>query len=58
MTQTDGGTMDDAKDLDWVMPMYNLIQCTSSYSKTTDSLWSYSKYVAINFDNNIENTDW
>ena len=50
--------MDDAKDLDLVMPMYNLIQCTSSYSKTTVSLWFYSKYVAINFDNNIENTDW
>ena len=37
--------------------MYNLIQFTSSYSKTTGSLWSYSKYAAINFDNNIKNTD-
>ena len=29
--QTDGTTIDDAGDLDLVMPMYNLIECSSNY---------------------------
>ena len=32
---------DNAKDLDIVMPMYNLIEYSKSYIKTTGSLWSY-----------------
>ena len=39
----DGTTIDDAKDLDLVMPMYNLIEYSSKYSKITGSLWFYSK---------------
>ena len=37
--------IDDAEDLDLVMPIYNL----SIYSDTTDSLWFYSKGEPINF---------
>ena len=33
----------DAKDLDLVMSMYNLIEYSSNYSEATGSLWSYSK---------------
>ena len=35
MKKIDGTTIDDDdEDLDLVMPMYNLIECSSNYSKT------------------------
>ena len=34
-TKIDGTTIDYAKNLDLVMPMYNLIECGSSYSEIT-----------------------
>ena len=37
--------------------MYNLIEYSSKYSETTESLWFYSKDEATNLNNNIENTD-
>ena len=37
-TKIDERTIDDAKDLDLVMPIYNLIECSSNYSETTGSL--------------------
>ena len=51
-------TIDDAGDLDLVMPMYNLnlIEYRSNYSKTTGSLWFNSNDEATDF-NNIANTD-
>ena len=39
------------------MPLYNLIEYSSSYSETTRSLWFYSKDETTNFKNDIENTD-
>ena len=33
--------IDNAKNLDVVMPMYNLIGYSDNYSKTTGSLWQY-----------------
>ena len=33
--------MDNAEDLDIVMPMYNLIDYSINYRKTTGSLWNY-----------------
>ena len=33
--------IDNAKDLDVVMPMYNLIEYGDNYSKTSGSLWQY-----------------
>ena len=39
------------------MPRYNLIEYSSSYSKTTGSLWFYSKDEATNFNAHITNTD-
>ena len=32
---------DNAEDLDIVMPMYNLIEYSKNYRKTTGSLWNY-----------------
>ena len=52
-------TIDNAGDLDLVMPVYNLnlIEYSSNYSKTTGSLWFNSKDEATDFNNNIANTD-
>ena len=33
--------IDNADDLDVVMPMYNLIECSKNYRKTASSLWNY-----------------
>ena len=33
--------VDNAKDLDIVMPMYNLIEYSDNYAKTSGSLWQY-----------------
>ena len=33
--------IDNAKDIDIVMPMYNLIECSDNYSKTSGCLWQY-----------------
>ena len=33
--------IDNAEDLDIVMPMYNLLEYSKNYRKTTGSLWSY-----------------
>ena len=33
--------IDNAEDLDVVMPMYNLLEYSKNYSKTTGSFWSY-----------------
>ena len=35
--------VDNAKDIDIVMLMYNLIEYTDNYSKTSGSLWQYCK---------------
>ena len=35
--------IDNAKDVDIVMPIYNLIEYSDNYSKTSGSLWQYYK---------------
>ena len=35
--------IDNAKDINIVMPMYNLIEYSDNYSKTSGSLWQYYK---------------
>ena len=35
--------IDNDKDIDIVMPMYNLIEYSDNYSKTSGSLWQYYK---------------
>ena len=35
--------IDNAHDIDIVMPMYNLIEYSYNYSKTSGSLWQYYK---------------
>ena len=52
--------LDNAKDIDIVMPMYNLIEYSDNYSKTSGSLWQYCQDIPavddynaiVNFSNN------
>ena len=44
--------VDNAKDIDIVRPMYNLIEYSDNYSKTSGSLWRYCKDIpAVDNDN-------
>ena len=44
--------VDNAKDIDIVMPMYNLIEYSDNYAKTSGSLWKYCKDIPPLNDNN------
>ena len=41
ITKINGIKTDNAEDLDVVMPMYNLLEHSKNYKKTTGSLWNY-----------------
>ena len=46
--------IDNAEYIDIVMPMYNLIEYSDNYSKTSGSLWKYCKDIpAVNNVRNI-----
>ena len=46
--------IDNAKDIDIVMPTYNLIEYSDNYAKTTGSLWQYCKDIpALNANDDI-----
>ena len=39
--------IDNAKNIDIVMPMYNLIEYSDNYANTTGSLWQYCKDIPV-----------
>ena len=41
INQINNTQIDDAQEMDEVMPMYNLIEYSDNYSKTSASLWQY-----------------
>ena len=41
ITKINNTLIDNAEDLDIVMPVYNLIEYSKNYRKTTGSLWNY-----------------
>ena len=45
--------IDNTKDIDTVMPMYNLIEYSDNYAKTTGNLWQYCKDIPARDANNI-----
>ena len=45
--------IDNAKDIDIVMRLYNLIEYSDNYAKTTGSLWQYCKDIPARDANNI-----
>ena len=47
--------IDNAEYIDIVMPMYNLIEYSDNYSKTSGSLWQYCKEIpAVDNNGNID----
>ena len=44
--------IDNAKDIDIVMPMYNLIEYSDNYAKTTGILWQHCKDIPAGNANN------
>ena len=48
--------IDNAKDIDTVMPMYNLIEYSDNYAKTTGSLWQYFRDEPVDDDDDIEDS--
>ena len=43
ISKIDGEKIDNAEDLDVVMPMYILLEYSKNYRKTTGSLWKYDR---------------
>ena len=43
ISRINGTVIDNAQDVDIVMPMYNFIEYSDNYSKTSVSLWQYYK---------------
>ena len=41
ISKINGVKIDNVEDLDVVMPMYNLLEYSKNYKKTTGSLWNY-----------------
>ena len=41
MSAINNTQIDNGKDIDIVIPMYNLIEYSDNYSKTSKSLWQY-----------------
>ena len=54
MTKINNEFIEDADDLDIVMPMYNLLEYSKNYRKTIDSLYNYYRDELSN-DNNPNN---
>ena len=49
ISKINNAQVDNAKDIDIVMLMYNLIEYSDNYSKTSGSLWQYCKEIpAVN----------
>ena len=54
ISETNNTQVDNAKDIDIVMPMFNLIEYSDNYAKTTGSLWQYFRDEP---DDNIEDSE-
>ena len=52
ISEVNNTQVDNAKDIDIVMPMYNLIEYSDNYAKTTGSLWQYCKDIPARHANN------
>ena len=44
ISKINGVKIDNAEDLDVVMPTYNLLEYSKNYRKTTGSLWNYYRH--------------
>ena len=53
MREINNTQADNAKDIDVVMPMYNLIEYSDNYSKTSGILWQYCRDKAAVNNNGV-----
>ena len=54
ISKIDNTQVDNAEDIDTVMPMYNVIEYSDHYSKTSGSLWQYCNGIsAVNNSGDI-----
>ena len=56
ITRINGELIEDADDLDIVMPMYNLLEYSKNYRKTIGSLYNYYRDELGGNDNDNDNT--
>ena len=56
ITKINNELIEDAEDLDTVMPMYNLLECSKSYRKTIGSVYNYYRDELGGNVNNNDNT--
>ena len=55
ISKINGVKIDNVEDLDVVMPMYNLLEYSKNYRKTTESFWNYYRDESSNpFSSNSE----
>ena len=52
MIRINGELIEDADDLDIVIPMYNLLEYSKNYGKTIGSLYNYYRDELTNDNNN------
>ena len=60
ISKINGIKIDNAEDLDVAMPMYNLLEYSKNYRKTTGSLWNYYRDEPNRStdDDNITHSIW
>ena len=58
ITKMNNKEIDDAKYIDIIMRLYNLIQCSDNYSKPCRSLWQYNRDEPFLDNNNGAITDF
>ena len=56
ISEVNNAQIDNAKDIDIVMPMHNLIQYSDNYAKTTGGLWQYFRDESADDDDDIEDS--
>ena len=52
MSEINNTQVDNAKEIDIVMSMYNLLEYSDNYVKASGSLWQYCKDIPARNDNN------
>ena len=59
MSKINNEFIEDADDLDIIMPMYNLLECSKNYRETIGSLYNYHRDELSddNYPNNFPNTN-
>ena len=55
ISEVNNTNVDNVKNIDIVMPMYNVIEYSDNYSKTSGSLWKYCKDIPAVDNNAIAN---